>query len=50
MIQESSITIQDMIWRTEINQRNFDVEKSFSRFYKYHSGHTKRRKHPHLMF
>ena len=27
MVQESSITIQDMIWRMEINQRNFDFEK-----------------------
>jgi len=50
MVQESSITIQDMIWRIEINQSNFVFEKCFSYFYKYHSGHTKWRKHSHLMF
>jgi len=41
MVQESSITIQDMIWRIEINQKNFDFEKGFSCSDKYHSGHTK---------
>lgn len=49
MVQESSITIQDMIWRIEINQRNCAFEKGFSCSYKYHSGHTKWRKHLHLM-
>jgi len=41
MVQESSITIQDIIWRIEINQRNFEFEKGFSCSYKYLSGHTK---------
>jgi hypothetical protein len=41
MVQESSITIQDIIWRIEINQRNFDFEKGFSCSYKYHYAHIK---------
>jgi len=40
------------IWfgRKEINQRNFYFERGFSCSYKEHSGHTKWREHPHLMF
>jgi len=50
MVQKSSIIIQYMIWRTTINQRNFDFEKGSSCSYKYYFGHTKWRKHTHLMF
>ena len=40
------------IWfgRIEINQMNFYFEQGFSGSYKEHSGHTKWREHPHLMF